>query len=97
MRHEAQGSAGPSTAGSSGLDVVILEGSSTTSPQVSIACPSSHPYLIGGGGGVGAPGVMQGSFPYGLNGSPKFNAWEVVAGAGLPPGTGVNAYVVCSK
>ena len=91
------GPAGPSTAGPSGLNVIPVEGTSSTSLEASAVCPPTHPYLVGGGGAIGG-GLngppMESSFPSTIGASA---GWVVQAAAGLAPGTTVFAYALCSK
>jgi hypothetical protein len=90
----AAGPAGPSTAGPSGLDVTTYTNFSLTSSVVSVACPSDHPYLTGGGGGIsGGPGALEVSAPALVSGKP---GWEVKAVAATP-GLKVSVWAFCSK
>ena len=87
-----RGPAGPSSAGPSGLDAIIVPKNGSTS-FVQVACPSSHPYLIGGGGAIIGTGALLGSFPGVTSGSV---VW-VVHADGLGLTSSVHAYAICSK
>lgn len=61
----AQGPAGPSTAGSTGLDVTEVSAHTFPGTTTSVQCPSSNPYVIGGGGDASDnPGGLGGSEPW---------------------------------
>lgn len=74
---------------------------STTSPEVEAVCPSSHPYLVGGGGAIGggtsASTFLEASFPTNVNGVAYSNAWVVEAGGAPINGTAISAYAICAK
>lgn len=62
-----QGAAGPSTGGSSGLDLQIVRAENTLVPPgtwtpstVEATCPSDHPFLFGGGGFADNVGAIPG-------------------------------------
>ena len=95
-----QGDPGPSTAGSNGLEVIVASGQNTVAePTVAVAaCPSSHPYLIGGSGyglivGTNTPLAVT-NFPA-IAGSPAPGEWEVTYGG--TSSASLTAYAFCSK
>lgn len=90
----AQGPAGPSTGGSSGLDLEIVTASGSS--DATVTCPSSHPFLYGGGGQTGSGGALDTSFPTGGSGSESGTmGWEASVAGGV--GAGVTAYAICGK
>ena len=93
------GAAGPSTAGPSGLDVVLEQGSAGNR---SIAyCPADHPYVLGGGYSTYNYEVIA-SFPVAGNGDgvgsegSSGNGWEVQT-VDYPNGSPPGAYAICAK
>ncbi len=54
-----QGPAGPSTAGPTGLDVIVVRGSGDLGGlSATVSCPADHPYALGGGGASGYTPLM---------------------------------------
>lgn len=93
-----QGAAGPSTGGSTGLDLQIILATGTTTATAN--CPSDHPFLFGGGGYD--PGLsLVISAPAGLPSSSEAETgntplgWEVVASNNA--NDTVFAYAICGK
>lgn len=83
---------GPSTAGSSGLNVTVVTASG--SGHATAVCPSAEPYVLGGGlldndGGQ----YFQASEPVKTSGSSFYNSW---LGA-VSYSDSVTAYAICSK
>jgi hypothetical protein len=106
---------GTSTAGSSGLDVTLVT-SVITFPQsgggtlqTQAACPSAHPYLIGGSAATGTitNGVLESvalppaafaSFPIAVNGLQEWDGIATVTAQQEADGdTGMIVYAFCSK
>lgn len=93
------GAAGPSTAGPSGLDVVLEQGSASNR---SIAyCPADHPYVLGGGYStynyevIASSPVTGNGEGVGSEGS-SGNGWEVQT-VDYPNGSPASAYAICAK
>ncbi len=84
-----QGPAGPSTAGPSGLDLIVVQGPGNSSGRDTATCPSDHPYVVGGGFSSVSTGFSE-SIPYGTGG------W-LVQDTGFPNGPGAQAFVICAK
>jgi hypothetical protein len=93
------GPAGPSTAGPTGLDVVVEQGAA--GDQSIAYCPASHPYVISGGYSTYNYEVIA-SYPVLGNGQGtgeegnSGNGW-LVQTVNYPNGSPVGAYVICSK
>lgn len=93
------GPAGPSTAGASGLDVIEVTGLASGSGATTAVCPSTHPYVIGGGGSANGSkpnwiGIAV-SEPVTVNGASAPNAWTV---QGVPDGAeSFTTYAMCAK
>ena len=102
----AAGPAGPSTAGVLGLDVVTVSSTAAVSSSTKgafAACPSSHPYVIGGGGysdgtleadqpttdGTSGLGVADVGAPESTSG----NGWITAVFSGST----VTAFAVCAR
>ena len=86
------GPAEPSTAGPTGLDVVIVDG--PASDRSVAYCPADHPYVLGGGYSTYNYEVIA-SLPVGSEGS-SGNGWEVQT-VDYPNGSPTSAYAICAK
>jgi hypothetical protein len=92
------GPAGPSTAGSSGLDTTTVSNSGTEGlGRSDVYCPSDHPYVLGGGGYPLNSGVVDTNASLVLD-APDYNTspqgWAVEVNVSTDH---VRAYAICSK
>jgi hypothetical protein len=104
------GPAGPSTAGPNGLDTVISVAEGST--NVLAVCPSTHPYLLGGGAFTPGQDLLDASTPI-LNSHPGSGLQEIGSGnteidseagtsnngwfAQVNGAVNVQAYAICAK
>jgi hypothetical protein len=91
-----QGSPGPSTAGPSGLNVIIVRGQSALGGLgAQVLCPADHPYALGGGGASSYSPLMAtgpvaddaGTTPIGWSASQEFGSTAAA----------VSVYAICAK
>jgi hypothetical protein len=87
-----RGPAGPATAGPQGLDVTEVTVTTHTG-NATATCPTSHPYVTGGGGQT-VGGRLVSSEPVVQAGHP--GAWAVTA-QGPPAPSEMIAYALCAK
>jgi hypothetical protein len=94
------GPAGPSTAGPSGLDVIMEEAQiSDGAYGVAVDCPPDHPYVIGGGyaptGNPASPLEAVADQPVTTN--PPTEYWSVTMNGPTTSSNGVTVYALCAK
>ena len=99
-----QGSPGPSTAGTAGLDTIIVEAGGTSQAEFAY-CPADHPYVVGGGGYVEGASLV-GSWPLSADGPGTSVDEGQLVSEGQPIGweaqgpansTFVEVYAICAK
>ena len=102
--------AGPSTLGPAGLDVTVVQASTSGVGTAVATCPADHPYAVSGGGSVnnapanfvGTPAPMAASFPVSSDAANP-GGWAVIAVyTAAEPGpegqvSSVTAYADCVK
>lgn len=97
----SQGPAGPSTAGAGGLSVTVVYGSAGSNYQAFAECPTSLPYVLGGGGEDATGDFLFSSKPWdfttnstliGAENSSDRYGWEVQFYNGSP----IYAEAICS-
>jgi hypothetical protein len=95
------GPAGPSTAGQSGLDVIVIQGQADVSGRATATCPSDHPYVLGGGSSQGS-GSIAAEIAFLGNGNGQGeepnsgNGWEAQTST-FPNGPPIGVYAICAK
>jgi len=97
----AQGPAGPSTAGSAGLDVMSRTALNVQGGSfVDVHCLPSHPFIVGGGYKITAPalidlvGQVVDNEPITIT---DFNGWQVqTTGTNVPANT-LEVFALCAK